>query len=765
MEKILIEEIFRIKSMMGINESKTLLMEQPVASLLTKWLRSSADEIIETFTETTVSGGRKVVRFAGQDLEPSVAARLRAFIKNEINDLSDDEFEILRNGFFKIAKESAVGTPLRTSYDNIVDDIYTSVMTTQLKLIGKSEKEFLELLKTEKNIDEILDGFSLDSTYRKLLKEKILSRMKGEGKALDLMIYSGGKTLDDILADPMISAAEKARIKAAGITDEMIESWYKAAETNAALFKQEFLLALKKSKEEIELELNAISIQFRKTIDSPSFLESPIEYQQKVIQAHTTKFTATLNALSTKGGDDVISLMKKGSYPPEMIDFLEKAKKSDTLLYLKRFWNINGEDAVKGFIGEMKATLLQITKDAWAIYTTGIKKIIFSTEGGWGKGLLKRAKDAAKDYDPRTSMGTYFFTNQFMGITNFMNFAIRQKLFKSGSSFLTKSKKFAQLLALSYAGYIIFAVARSIVETAFTALGLAWNNLFAPLIPSESLRDQFTITSIPLLENTNLFTILGAEFGDTFMDQFTSFFDGDNEDKTSIKDMILATLPTLGLTSFQNSVVAQIIEKITGKDIDSVPEITAEFIWGVIHGFMPDGEEDSKKELEEATGNAVPEITPEMKYNTEVERIISNISNQLNSLYFRAKNDRGVFPGEVEKKKLLEKIKYDGTYSTTDPEVDYTKFYIEVGGKKYFFPKVEDVTGTKWNVDGTEVGWLQDPNLKLKLWEENYMKKLEKKIINEVLNLNTYNKKTYSSKKQNIILTESQLQNLMLKLK
>ena len=43
--------------------------------------------------------------------------------------------------------------------------------------------------------------------------------------------------------------------------------------------------------------------------------------------------------------------------------------------------------------------------------------------------------------------------------------------------------------------------------------------------------------------------------------------------------------------------------------------------------------------------------------------------------------------------------------------------------------------------------------------------KIEKKLINESLNIDISSKKTFSNKKQNIILTESQLEKLLLKLK
>lgn len=43
--------------------------------------------------------------------------------------------------------------------------------------------------------------------------------------------------------------------------------------------------------------------------------------------------------------------------------------------------------------------------------------------------------------------------------------------------------------------------------------------------------------------------------------------------------------------------------------------------------------------------------------------------------------------------------------------------------------------------------------------------KIEKKLINESLGYNISGKKTFSDKKQNIILTESQLEKLLVKLK
>jgi hypothetical protein len=43
--------------------------------------------------------------------------------------------------------------------------------------------------------------------------------------------------------------------------------------------------------------------------------------------------------------------------------------------------------------------------------------------------------------------------------------------------------------------------------------------------------------------------------------------------------------------------------------------------------------------------------------------------------------------------------------------------------------------------------------------------KIEKKLINESLKIDDSSKKTFSNKKQNIIITESQLEKLLLKLK
>jgi hypothetical protein len=782
MEKNILEEIFRIKSMMGINESKILLTENiydPIVDALVRLLRKQVVlDAFVTATTTAKAAGKKIVKVGSKSIEVTNDEynEIVKFMKNEIDfsGLTSSAKSKVRGFILELGESDiAIKKELETLYDKAYEaGVLNLLRNYGDETIGYTEKQLLAYIKQQMKKNRALDDImgelfpDSDETIRSFLSKKISSKLVDLGDELDTMVYTGGKSVDEYLAG--LSPEEINRIKGAKLTPDMIEEWANAAKKDVA-FLSEFADAIRKSKEELIQEMNDLAFNFKKLTESDEFLKMTDDAKAKVMQAYTTKLAAKMNSLETKIPGIGKKMIKEGNYPPEMISFLEGAKDSDVLLYLKRFWGLRDE-TTQSTINIVKDHGKKIAKDLAAAYTTIFKliaKTFFSNEGGWKKGMLARAKSSTAALDLRGNVGWYFFTDQFLSVKSFTDFAIKKSIFRPNQKNFDKFKSFAGLLGLAYVGYVFFGVIKYGIFLAEDLLKGLWNFGMEGLqnLGLESFeKAEFKMEDYEDLESS-FGEILGVWLASNAIDAFVGDLSEDPTAGEVIKNMILGSLPTLGLLSYQKSMAANFIETF-GLEVKGIAQDPIDIVQGIFKYFnFSSKKEEAKKELEEATGNAVPEISPEEKYNAEVEKKRLSVFNQIDKYYFRTQKEIGVFSDESEKKKLLEKIKYGGTYDEKNPSVDDTKFYIESGGKKYNIPKISDVTGKKWTSDGKEVNWETDPNLGKKLWEENYMKKLEKKIINEVLNLNKSYKNTYSNKKQNIILTENQLQNLMLRLK
>ena len=670
--------------------------------------------------------------------------------------LTPEEEKIIMRLFLN-ASESSVDPAIKKSVLNFEQDVYEMFVLNYLKQNNIGEDILIKninnrMTKNRESLDKILKEYFGDGEHLDYLK-KIFDKKLNDPKyldPLDKMTYTGGKTVDEFLKGDGTSLSQDElkvlikKVNEAKLSDKELKAWAEAAKKDQAFFS-EFGQMLTKSAETLKEEINILSVAFKREIENEKFLLLSPELQEQLIAAYTTKITSKLNSLDSKIAGESLKLMKQGDLPPQIITFLSQGQnKETTFLYLKRFYNLRPEDEITTLKEEINESFKSVLKSSLELMSTTYTKLI--REGG---PFRQRFVNLARSYDIRTDLGTYFFTNQFLGVRRFTDFAIRQNLFASGQSFSKRFAKYGTLLAMSYIGYMVFAAGRALIEgILFGSFKLLWNRIS----PGEDY--DFNIDKYSTQES--LIAILVAMTVDSFKDQFLSFFTSDGEDKNKIWNAILAMLPTLGLTSVQNSMAAKIAELLTGKNVNSaleeIPRILLAFEEGTVSS------DEVKEELETETGKKVPEMTEEQKNDNKVNEKKSTITNSISGHYFRAVNYPEVTLGAkvttTQKEKLLSKISYEGKPGTYDEN----QFYINLDGKKYRYMNSDTVESP----DGQKQ--MRVASLGKDLWENRFIMDLNKKIITETLGLKTNSVKNFSSKKQKIVISEEQLEKLLIKL-
>jgi hypothetical protein len=742
MEKQLIFEINRIQTMMFGN--KKLLNEQ--GSIIGKFVKSSKkwlDDLISGGKVLEKGGVHKSYKVGAESITKTDGDEILKYLKGEIGSLTKSQEDILLRIF-----KNNFPTADPDTYNKFVDGLYSDLVLPILKTGNQSEDVFLKGMKKRidngESLDDILTDLGFDSEVLPFITKKMKEKLTKNIDPLDPLVYTGGKNIDDFMEG--LSPIEKQRIKSAKLSEKQIDEWAKAAEKDVAFFS-EFTATIFKSKEVLLQELDDISVAFKNTISSESFINMTDEAKEKIIKAYSTKFSSKLNSLQSKlPADATKKLLDSGVYPPEMVNFIKGAKDDDVLLYLKRFWKIRPEESVS-YKSEIFDSLKQTWSDSLKIYSETITKFI-TTKGG----VKTRFLASLNTLDPRSTLGSYFFTNQFLGIKRFTDFAIKKGIFRSGQTKMGMLKNYSTLLVMSFGGYCVFAICRTAVGMAIDTMKLIWNNL----VDGKWLEEKgytFNLSDFTNVENIGFF--LGESAIQNLSEQFISMFDGDDESKSWIRKVIAAGFPSFGLTTIQNSLFSKLIFTLTGKEVNTAYELILNFIAGGTAGEFTDSKDEAEKELETETGEKLPtqEETNIKAVNDYKNRIFENLKSNYWRTIAYPELSYGAEPTEKEEENLKNKIFYDGESGTFDDK----KFYVLLDGQKYYYRTDDRFI----KPDGGEVEW---EALGKKLYEKKIMN-IDKKIILETLGFRKTQIKNFSNKKQNIILTESQLEKLLLKLK
>jgi hypothetical protein len=760
MNNNIISEVNKIQTMMF--GQKKLLNEQ--ASFLSKVVDNAASWFDDLFKTGVVKNARTGAvteyKVGGRSITKSIGDDIVNFLSKKTTSLSDDAQEELLKIFLKEAPNST-DEGIKSLYKTYSDDVYKNYVLDELKLANQSEDIFINGLKTAeqngtpiKQQLKILFGDSIPEDDLVILERKIRNKIKNltSEKMLDPMAYTGGKSVDEFLNDPLLSDTEKGILKSAiekaKIPTKSLNEWANFAKKDVAAFKEEFLNMIFKSKEKITTEINNLSIAFRQVMDSPSFIEKSIEEQEKIISAYSAKLAAKLNALQSKSEyGTVVKLLDSGKYPPEMTNFIKSNMNEGTAnLYIKRFWNLNSKD-LSTMSDEWVNMIKEVGKDSADLFTAWFKSA--KNSPGWKNKIVS----AAKAYDPRTTLGTYFFTNQFLGVKRFTDFAIRQGLFKQ-QGFKSKFVKYINLLVISYAGYVVFAGVRGIISVVYETFKSGWN-AFVDVLPGDYF-DNYKF-EYEAWKDKDLVEGVISIAKNSFLDQFIDVLTTDSEAKTSIKDLLLALIPTAGFTTYHNSLAAKIINSLPIGDVPSIDEIPLSIFRAISSSKQ---EEEAKQELEKATGKEIPEPSKEDNLK-EIDEYKDSIFTQLTGIngyqiiYYRKKN-RDVQPLTTQQKENLKnKIIYKGNVEKLS-ENWQNEFYIRFNGKDYRW-----LGNNKIDVNGEEKT-IEDA-FGLTLFESKTMD-MNKKLIKETLGIKVNDPKTFSKKKQQIVITEEQFEKLISRL-
>jgi hypothetical protein len=579
LNKKLLKEIYRNKQLMF---GKTLLSEQSagifgkISDLASDFLARTEKKINPTTGTRSIGGVENLTQRTLDDIETVISN------PSLIVTLSREELQTLG----KILLQS----------DEIVQKTYTEIVREFLeKNPTASERSLIEALKNE-----------ADKTSKEA--STILYEMTGDIMVTEIIKKKFSKKIDDLkkgkfTTEIVRELSDKAKL----LTPDEIKAFNKVIESKTAkVFIEDVTQLFKKDLDQLKKEIYELSIGFEQSI-----LEKTPEEIKNLVNAYALSISRKLDMIEIKANGAANDILENSGLSKEIVD---KLKTSDDAFF-KVFRNERAADS-QSLIAVLGDTLKSFLKEIGEIVTGVFKKE--------GNTLLKI-------FDPRTSVGQWFYTAQWATFSKLWKLAIKT------SAGQNKAKYIAAAAFASAVGSLVGTTLSGVGYGLYELFGLGgWNLLIDKLGGKDNTIFGYTEEELkadigdtieyknvvskilsPILENG--FNIIVDEFK-----------------KEGMLPVLLSMVPG-GVLTYDNSLFSNILTGIVPGE-DYMPSIRKG-----IYKLLGTSEEEVNKEVKETEEIVRNTPTTEGTVPDDLKTLMGNRSEEI-----KVKSDNTLFWGTEE---------------------------------------------------------------------------------------------------------------------
>ena len=544
-ENLLIEDIKRNLQLMGITQSpniiesmfsdKNILTE---SSILKKLMIDVFDGLkpqklkVANNVEKYVIGGTEVDNAffnSFKRLKDDFDANWPRFISNPgyASKLAD----ILRQN----------PTIVKAFYDDLMTDFI-------LRVPGiRSERNFYKLLKKKEdaiiahnkaNPNAQLPAFDVDNELKTMITDSL------ERETLIPMMK---KNYDQFKKGEFKSTVypKKPDVPTIKLTNRQIANFKKVVSTSSRYWNNIYQV-FTKNLDDLRLDIEGLSKGY---IESCKNTTDP-EQLKDLANAYAVQISNKLSLMESKMKNSALDLLEEEGIPDEVLQVL----KNDQNTFFKMFReSIQASDeTVSGYVDLITES---ITRNFQEI-STFIKKL-----------FSKNAFDAVKHLlNPRSDLGTWFYTNQWAGLNKLFQLAVKNGAFESNKAFWTKF--IPKVLIATNIGFLTGWLAKAglmtIVEEVFKPLyNLTFGSLHCALMKFFGKATNCDDFKFDMGEKKSLEYALLSRFVSESIEPI-----GEQYKESPSASAIFRLLPIINyLETYRHSMATKVVEGITGREL------------------------------------------------------------------------------------------------------------------------------------------------------------------------------------------------------
>lgn len=598
LNKKLLKEIHRNKQLMFGN---VLLSEQP-AGIFGKISDLAADFLART--EKKVIQGTDKRMIGGVELTTKNLEDFATVFENPsyVTALSRKELQTLG----KILLQS--NEIVEKSYNEIVREFLQKNPTaSERSLIEAIRKEYEE---TGKRVSQILFEMTDDVMAAEILKGKF-------GKKMDDL--SKGKFTTEVVRE----LSDKAKL----LTPDEIKAFNKVINSKTAkVFIEDVVQLFKKDLDQLKKEIYELSIGFEQSI-----LEKTPDEIKELVNAYALAVSRKLDMIEIKANGAANEILENSGLSKEIVDKLQNSDDA----FFKVFKNERAADS-QSLVAVLGDTLGSFLREIGEIVTGVFKKE--------GNTLLKI-------FDPRTSVGQWFYTAQWATFSKLWKLAIKTSAGQNKAKYIAAAA-FASAVG-SLVGTTLSGVGYGLYE--LFVLG-GWNLLIDKLGGKDNTIFGYTEEELKAdigdtIENKDVISkILSPIFENGF------YVITDEFEKEGMLPALLSMVPG-GVLTYDNSLFSNILTGIVpGKDY--MPSVRKG-----IYKLLGTSEDEVNKETEQIVNDTT---TTEGTVPDDLKTLMGNRSGEI-----KVKSDNTLFWGTeefvVEKRNGQWKVYFPPSPDTGEP--------------------------------------------------------------------------------------------------
>lgn len=578
LNKKLLKEIYRNKQLMFGN---VLLSEQPagifgkISDLASDFLARTEKKIVQG-TDKRMIGGVELTRRALNDIEAVISD------PSLVTALSREELQTLG----KILLQS----------DEIVQKTYTEIVREFLQRNPTaSERSLIEAITEDakqsgKSIREVLFDMTGDELATTILTKKFSQKVDDLSK---------GKFTTEIVRQ----LSDKPKL----LTPDEIKAFNKVIESKTAkVFIEDVTQLFKKDLDQLKKEIYELSIGFEQSI-----LEKTPDEIKELVNAYALAVSRKLDMIEIKANGAANEILENSGLSKEIVD---KLKTSDDAFF-KVFRNERAADS-QSLVAVLGDTLKSFLREIGEIVTGVFKKE--------GNTLLKI-------FDPRTSVGQWFYTAQWATFSKLWKLAIKTSAGQNKSKYIAAAA-FASAVG-SLVGTTLSGVGYGLYE--LFVLG-GWNLLIDKLGGKDNTIFGYTEEELKAdigdtIENKDVVSkILSPILENGF------YVIKDEFEKEGMLPALLSMVPG-GVLTYDNSLFSNLLTGIVpGKDY--MPSVRKG-----IYKLLGTSEDEVNKEIKETEQIVNDTTTTEGTVPDDLKTLMGNRSGEI-----KVKSDNTLFWGTEE---------------------------------------------------------------------------------------------------------------------
>ena len=566
MKKQTLNEISRIQELMGVNVKKPLINEQANAVLKKIW--ALADDFLTTVPKKAGAladeiqiGSVTVSRKFWQDIETVLAN------PELISTLNKSELKALG----KILSQSP----------ELVDKTYREVIQAALKnaeATGLTERELFELItkKVRGNPPDVepmdFDEVILEMTGGNELAAAMLTKKF----TIRQMEFESGNFKIEVNPAPKVVTKKV-------LTPDEIKNFNKVIDAKSVkTFFTDFVQLWKKDLETIKEEIVELSNGFISELEGKS-----IEEIEELTKAYSVAISRKLDLAEIKMNGAAADVLDNYGVNPQIINKIKTGEEP----FLKVFRDARAADSQS-----LRQVMWDTTKEFF-IEVKDLTKGIFRREGN----TILRA------FNPKTSVGQWFYTNQWASLNKLYRLAIKMSPGESKDKLITY---IAATMFASSVGFVMGEFIKSTLSGLWKVYGYgAWNAILDGAdkyfgggdgeIFGRSISDWKAEIPGDVYDWDDFLGVVGVPLDAITQEIHSDVLEGFEDN--GIKDVLLRLMPG-GVLTYPESMFSQFLEGITPGD-KKVPNLR-DAILGLF-GLDPEEVDETLKDFEETQ----PELT------------------------------------------------------------------------------------------------------------------------------------------------------------